>query len=355
MVERRRRRALAHGLGPAQPPRGTVRRKREHRPAEEDEPDRQQRHRRPHVFGMLVAESEGRRIGLDQADEDQNQTGQSAEIADRPSPAGYAADPIVRCEIREHRVVEHRAQLEAEIDQDDHAQGIEDPGRIGRGKPKKGRGDRHQRGKPEDPGLAASSGIGDGAEDGGGDGDQQRARRQAPAPQSGALYLIADDTAGKVGREDEGDDHRRHRRIRPVEQAPGHEAKAAGRSPDGPARWLGPSAGYAVRGIRFHQPRAGRRLHPTRPLRPLASRFVRRASDGHRSTSRLPGLMAASRGTRAYLERKSFADRLIWMARWISQDYILVAYDLPFGILILMSHAAGSESSLTDLPHFRRS
>ena len=82
--------------------------------------------------------------------------------------------------------------------------------------------------EPEDPWLAWSGCVGDGAQHRRCERDQQAAYACRVTPQFLALDRIGRDRVGEIRREHEGDDQRVERLLRPVEQHPAPDAAPAG-------------------------------------------------------------------------------------------------------------------------------
>ena len=203
-----------------------VRRKGEHGPAEEGEPQCHDDADETDVFGLALVQSERRGIGQHEKPEHQEEAADAASVAQSPGPARKAAETGPVDEVRQHRVVEHGGRFEADVDEGDQDEGGHDPACVRSAEPECcGCGDRDQA-EASYPGLASASRIGDRSRHGREKCDDQCRDRDAPAPQRQALGFALCDGPRKIGCEDEGDDDRGRGRIRPVEKAPRDEAPA---------------------------------------------------------------------------------------------------------------------------------
>ncbi len=201
----RRRLAQAH-LG------ATVCRQVEERRNRED---REEHHGRdPHHVHVRIDEQGG----------EQEPDGR-AEVSHAEAQPGHPALPFARDDVGEVGVVEDERALEADVrDQVEHEAPQRHPG-LERGE------EQHPRearcGEQQHEALAHSAAVGDGAEQGSGDGhDQRRARHRQPPPEIPAAGVVPDDVRGIEDREHRGLDHGRVDGVREVEERPGADLLA---------------------------------------------------------------------------------------------------------------------------------
>ena len=158
--------------------------------------------------------------GLDEHDQHHGQRRQTTGISQSPGPRGEPAQSFPGYDVRQHGVVEHRSEGDADIG-DHHARQGERRRSDGRsGEPQQRRGNDADKRETHDPRFAAAADIGDGAQRRAQQGDDQPARADGIAPDRLAPDLVADDRDREIGREDKGDDQRGERRVRPIEQRP---------------------------------------------------------------------------------------------------------------------------------------
>ena len=169
----------------------------------------------------ILVEPEQRALGLDEQDQQQPEAGEPPHIAEAPAPARQPPDAVFGHQPRKHRVVEHVADLERRVGDDEKGQRPQHVRRVGARVPEE-RG-RHDRDRHEDaePGLAPAGAVGDRAQDRAEHRYQNARHRESVAPRGGPLDRVVGHGAREIGREHEGDDDGGEARIRPVVEAPG--------------------------------------------------------------------------------------------------------------------------------------
>ena len=172
------------------------------------------------MLGLFAAEPEGRRRGLDEHDQHHGQRRQTTGISQPPGPRGEPAQSFPGYDVRQHGVVEHRSEGDADIGDHHARQGERRRSDRRSGEPQQRRGNDADKREAHDPRLAAPADIGDGAQRRAQQGNDQSARADGIAPDRLAPDLVADDRDREIGREDKGDDQRGERRVRPIEQRP---------------------------------------------------------------------------------------------------------------------------------------
>ena len=172
-----------------------------------------------------------RRLGGEEAEHD-DQRDQAADIAQAPGRSRQAAELGARHEMRHHRVVEHRGEFHADQRQHEPAEHAQRIGVAGERGPQHEAADRGRNGEGEDPRLARAHRVGDGAQDGREQGDQQTAEPGRIAPELLPAGRVGRDACREVGGKDEGDDQRMEGLLSPVEQHPPPDAATR--------RWRGP-------------------------------------------------------------------------------------------------------------------
>ena len=178
--------------------------------------------------------SEGQRAAgrRDEQQQDEDERDEAAEVAERPAGAGDAADLAARREARQHGVGEDGAELRAEVGEHVGREHRRRVGHPGRGDPEAEAAERRRAASRRAPSACAPR-------------CGRRSRRapgRAPRPSTPPIAVavpqsawprdrVADHGRREVGGEDEGDDQRLERLVRPVEQHPGEDAAAGGGRP----------------------------------------------------------------------------------------------------------------------------
>ncbi len=187
------------------------------------------------ALGLVLGEVEAEERRRVPAPREQVETEQqdARQVADREAGAAQEADAAGRHDVRQHRVREDLRVLVEQV-AEDHREG--DPHEAGlhagRREPQqhhRGHAD-HVRGR--EPGLAATAGIGDGAEHGRGERDDDRADRSDEAPARLPLHPVRAHGGGEIGREDEDVDEDVVRNAGGVAERPGELGELRGAGSD---------------------------------------------------------------------------------------------------------------------------
>ncbi|MPM76365.1 hypothetical protein SDC9_123363 [bioreactor metagenome] len=178
----------------------------ERRNREQQRPDRADQHRDPDVHAIVPGDAEPAHIGLDEAEVDDQQHHNPAEVAHPPAEPGHPPDIGLAGDIVQQRVVVHPGDLVDDRSEAQQSQAQPQVRRI-RADEEEQRGDQRQR-----PGQSAQHGDGaSAAVDGLSEhrsrqchhqtGDRRRHRQGLRG-----LVGVAERRTGQVDREDEGDD-----------------------------------------------------------------------------------------------------------------------------------------------------
>ena len=181
------------------------------------------------MLRLRLVQAEGRRLDLDEDEQDRRQAHQTAEIAQAPRPTGDAAEPALGRQSRQHGIVEDHADFEGDHGDADQPQHQDRVASLRVNEPQHRRaGDYRQRAGGE-PDIAAAAVVGDRAQQRAGQGDQQRRRALHRAPLRCADGRAVSDGLGEIGGEDKGRHHGGKGRVGPVVEAPGDDRPARDR------------------------------------------------------------------------------------------------------------------------------
>ena len=188
---------------------------------EQAQPKRGKDHGDADMRCLVGADAKSRCIGKDKQHQHQHQRHDRPDIAEPPGqPRGAAIFPWSRHH-RQHRVVEHEAQLHRQDRQRRQCQRQHGEGGVRPHQPQPGGGEStDQRGHGQITFRRAAP-VGKPAKKGRCQRDQQRACRSHPGPGDGAA--LRHHGGGKKYREDEGGMKRRNRRACPVIERPGNQ------------------------------------------------------------------------------------------------------------------------------------
>ena len=149
-------------------------------------------------------------VHADEADVEDEQQDDAADVAGRPAEAGDLAAVFLLAQVVEHRVVVHRGELEEHVAQAEqrntqHECSLGPKDRLGVHEVHGEHTDDDRAREPSEPDSAPASSIGTLAGDGGEQGDEQtRDRHAVTEPRRGRARVGEDAVAGQVGREHEG-------------------------------------------------------------------------------------------------------------------------------------------------------
>ena len=197
---------LAHRLARTDPARRAIGNGKEQGHRKDGKPQRDHRPHDADMLGRFLVEPKDRPVGLDEEDQGKREAGQPAHVTQPPAPPRDPPDARGARDLRQHRVVEDRRHLVADIGQDEEAERPQDEAGLRGGEPqKRGRCDGEHR-EGAQPRLASAGLIGDRPEDRPGDGGQQRRQRQRLAPERRPRGDVRRNGPCEIGREDERDD-----------------------------------------------------------------------------------------------------------------------------------------------------
>ena len=225
---------LAHRCRRPEPAARRVRGQQEQGDDEHREPQARQRPDQPVVFVGRLVETQERRLGQAEPQQNDDQGNQAADVAEAPAEAGQHSDAPVRNQARKHGVVEDDGELDADGGDDDHYHGEREYVRVRRrgGIPQEKRRGDADGGEDPDPGLAPAAGVGDGAQERRHQRDDDACCGLGITPQRLALHRVADHEGGEIGREDEGRDEGEEGLIGPIEHRPAELAALRGLAQD---------------------------------------------------------------------------------------------------------------------------
>ena len=179
---------------------------------------------RPPALGMCSRPAVPCAPPKNEADQDDDQQHDAAEVAHAPAEGTDLADGLRRRDQRQQRVVEHRRQLVEDRPDRDADQAEPQVSRLVPDEHHAEQAGHDDTGVDPQPQLAAAGGVAALARHRGHDRDDHARDRGEHAEQLGFVRGIAERLARQVRVEDEGRRHGVEGRERPVPQAPGRTA-----------------------------------------------------------------------------------------------------------------------------------
>ena len=172
------------------------------------------------MFRRATIKPKGRRVGLDEQHQRQQQAGEPARITKPPGQARKPAHAFFRHQAWQHGVVEHRAQFKGDGCNANANQCVKRIGGVGPREPDQrgeNRGDQRTKRQHRAP---APSLIGNGPKQGREQRNGKGRQRLHPAPLRLTRHGVMRDALREISGDDEGGNHRREAAIRPIIKGP---------------------------------------------------------------------------------------------------------------------------------------